>query len=69
MLLLREAALANLLDIRADRGLDRRREVRVLLDEARGVALVEAEQIVPDKDLAVAVGPAPIPIVGTSAPR
>ena len=55
MLLLREATVAHLFHVRADGCLDRLRQVRVLLDEARRVALVEAEQVVPDEHLSVAV--------------
>ena len=51
--------------LRDARRRSRRAMLRVALDEARRAARVQAEQVVPDEHLAVAVAaPAPIPIVG-----
>ncbi len=57
MLRLGERAVSHLGRVARDRVADRRSELRVLLDEARRFAVIEAEQVVPDEHLAIATGP------------
>ena len=58
-------ATANFFGVRRERSTYLFREIGVPLDEARCPSLGEAEEVVVHEHLAIAFGPAPIPIVGT----
>jgi hypothetical protein len=55
VLLLGERPVADLAGVPLDRRANRRCKIGVLLDEARRMAFVEAEQVVPHEHLTVAV--------------